>query len=112
MSKVRPKSVNPPAPAGGALQTESEQPARTGRKPRTSKKATSDVPQPPPSGSNENAGSQEISPEERRRLIEEAAYHCSQRRHREGRYGTPEDDWAEAEAEVERMLAERRKKKS
>ncbi|MGH8719556.1 MAG: hypothetical protein ACREV0_11550, partial [Burkholderiales bacterium] len=64
---ARSKSVNPPV--GQAVQ--GEQAGRPGRKPGEVRRAE----QPPASGANENAGSQEISPEERKRMIEEAAYY-------------------------------------
>jgi hypothetical protein len=53
----------------------------------------------------------EISSEERRRMIEEAAYDCSRRRQQEGRQGSAADDWAEAEAQIDRLLQERRNRK-
>lgn len=48
---------------------------------------------------------QPLSPQERRRLIEEAAYRCYQQRGRQ--QGSPLDDWLKAEGEVDRMLASR-----
>ncbi len=48
---------------------------------------------------------QPLSPQERRRLIEEAAYRCYQQRG--CRQGSPLDDWLKAEDEVDRMLAPR-----
>ena len=44
-----------------------------------------------------------LSPDERRHMIELAAYLRAERRGFAG--GTPEQDWFEAEAEVDRMLA-------
>lgn len=46
---------------------------------------------------------QPLSAQERRRLIEEAAYRCYQQRGRQ--QGSPLDDWLKAEGEVDRMLA-------
>jgi len=45
-----------------------------------------------------------ITPEQRDAMIREAAYFRAQARGFEG--GSPEQDWAEAEAQVDRMLAE------
>lgn len=101
---ARSKSVNPQT--GQAVQ--GEQAGRPGRKPREVRRATPE--QPPASGANKNAGSQEISPEERKRMIEEAAYYCAQRRQSEGGYSAPDEDWAEAEAQIDQMLKERRNK--
>lgn len=47
----------------------------------------------------------EIASEERERWIAEAAYYVSQRRN--GAPSSQEDDWAEAEEEIDRMLAEK-----
>jgi hypothetical protein len=44
-----------------------------------------------------------IDPGERHRLIREAAYYRAERRGFEG--GDPTDDWAAAEAEIDRMLS-------
>jgi hypothetical protein len=52
----------------------------------------------------------EVSPEERQRMIEEAAYYRAQRRQAQGGDGSPDDDWAEAEAQVDRLLADQRNK--
>ncbi|MGH8727573.1 MAG: DUF2934 domain-containing protein [Burkholderiales bacterium] len=129
MNKPKPKSINPQPPAGNALDSEKS------RKPRAPKSFTTggDAAQPAsttnedagaewqnfrgdyqeePSTSttNEDTGSAEISPEERQRMIEEAAYYCAQRRQAQGGEGTVDDDWAEAEAQIERMLKERRNK--
>jgi hypothetical protein len=46
-----------------------------------------------------------ITPEERHRIIAQAAFVKAQRRH--FRDGNADDDWFEAEAEVEAMLARR-----
>jgi hypothetical protein len=46
-----------------------------------------------------------VSAEERRRMISEAAYFRAQRR---GFRGDPVRDWAEAEAEIDAMLLDRR----
>lgn len=45
-----------------------------------------------------------LSSEERRHMIEVASYFRAERRGFAG--GTPEQDWLEAEAEVDRMLAQ------
>ena len=44
-----------------------------------------------------------IDPEERHRLISEAAYYLAERRGFKG--GTPHDDWADAEAEIDQLLS-------
>ncbi len=46
-----------------------------------------------------------VSPEERRRMIAEAAYLTAERRRFQG--GSPERDWLEAEIEVDAMLLRR-----
>jgi hypothetical protein len=46
-----------------------------------------------------------VSPEQRRRMIAEAAYYRAQRR---GFRGDPVRDWAEAEAEIDAQLLNRR----
>jgi hypothetical protein len=128
--KTKPKTVNPQPPAGNALKGSGERRANeteedplkevedrasggAARKPRSGKLGQSapglDTPQPAPSGTAGDV-SGEVSPEERQRMIEEAAYYCAQRRQAQGGEGTADDDWAEAEAQIERLLAERRDK--
>lgn len=97
MPKGKPKSLNPQPPAGNAVAPETSQTRRPDKQ----------VQQPASSQSEENAGSNGISTEERTRMIEEAAYYCAQRRQAGGNAGTAEDDWAEAEAQIERLLQER-----
>ena len=46
-----------------------------------------------------------LKPEERHRMVAEAAYYKAQKRGFRG--GNPEADWVEAEAEVESSLAKR-----
>ncbi len=45
-----------------------------------------------------------VTPEQREAMIREAAYFLAQQRGFQG--GTPEQDWREAEAQIDRMLAE------
>jgi hypothetical protein len=130
MAKAKPKAVNPQPPAGNALKRGGDRPvedmsedplkevndnveqsAMSGGSARTlDQTILADTPQPAPRGSAEEV-SGEISSEERQRMIEEAAYYCSQRRQQEGREGSPNDDWAEAEAQIDRLLEEQRNRK-
>ena len=129
MAKAKPKAVNPQPPAGDALKRGNDRPvedisedplkevdenveesAMSGESGRTPDQTTmTDTPQPAPSGSAEEV-SGEISSEERLRMIAEAAYYCSQRRQQQGGEGSADDDWAEAEAQIDRLLKEQRKR--
>jgi hypothetical protein len=42
-------------------------------------------------------------------MIEEAAYYWWQRRQQEGREGSPDGDWAEGEAQIDREQRNRRR---
>lgn len=75
--------------------------ATVGRKTVTKAKAPSPSkakPEPPPS--------QPVSPEERWRMVAEAAYLRAEKRNFTG--GNPTDDWLAAEAEVDKLLAEKK----
>jgi hypothetical protein len=123
MAKAKPKAVNPQPPAGNALKpgsergTEdlSEDPLKeveenaAEESPAAPQFVQGDTPRPAPSGDAEEV-SGEVSEEERRRMIEEAAYYCSQQRLQRGEAASPDQDWAEAEAQIDRLLAEQRKK--
>ena len=63
----------------------------------SSKSEASAQPAPAESGSQAS-----ISPEDRTRMIAEAAYILAEQRGFQG--GSPEQDWLEAEAQVERMI--------
>lgn len=124
--KTKPKTVNPQPPAGNALKGSGERRANDEEDPlkaveekasgaRRSRSTTvgqstpeTSAPQPAASGASDDVS--EVSPEERQRMIEEAAYYCAQRRQAQGGEGTADDDWAEAEAQIERLLAEQRDK--
>lgn len=124
--KTKPKTVNPQPPAGNALKGSGERRANDEEDPlkaveekasgaRRSRSTTvgqstpeTSAPQPAASGVSDDVS--EVSPEERQRMIEEAAYYCAQRRQAQGGEGTADDDWAEAEAQIERLLAEQRDK--
>lgn len=124
--KTKPKTVNPQPPAGNALKGSGERRANDKEDPlkaveekasgaRRSRSTTvgqstpeTSAPQPAASGASDDVS--EVSPEERQRMIEEAAYYCAQRRQAQGGEGTADDDWAEAEAQIERLLAEQRDK--
>ena len=126
MAKAKPEAVNPQPRAGNALKRGGNEPvqdisedplkqidedvaesAMSGELDRTVTRSTADSPEPARSGSAEEV-SGEVSSEERQRMIEEAAYCCWQRRQQEGREGSPDDDWAEAEAQIDRLLGEQR----
>lgn len=104
----RPKSPQPPA--GNAAASETRRKSRPD-KPSESIQPASSQTNEPASGPTNESGSTEISTEKRRRMIEEAAYYCAQRRQMTGEAGTSADDWAEAEAQIERLLQEQRNKK-
>ncbi|HEX5464931.1 MAG TPA: DUF2934 domain-containing protein [Burkholderiales bacterium] len=74
--------------------TEAEAEAEMLRDPEFSTMSQDSTPAPDP-----------LSPQERRHLIQEAAYRCYQQRGRQ--QGSPLDDWLKAEGEVDRMLASR-----
>lgn len=58
-------------------------------------------------GSGASRGiSSSIPPDQRQHMIEEAAYYRAERRGFHG--GDPLQDWLEAEAEIERMMREKR----
>jgi hypothetical protein len=53
--------------------------------------------------SSSATGAKQLTAEERQRYVAEAAYYIAERRGFQG--GVSEEDWAEAEAQIERMLA-------
>lgn len=72
----------------------------------TSKVSSTNTPSTGMSGMSEKPEkSAKISPEERSRMVAEAAYYMAQRRGFEG--GDPVGDWIEAERQVEETLRKR-----
>lgn len=90
-----------PATKGKAAATKGTAAAKA----KTSAKAEGAPAAKPPAASKKAkaAAGAEVSPEQRRNYIEVAAFYIAERR---GFAGNPLDDWSEAEAEIDRLLAE------
>ncbi|ADJ27694.1 DUF2934 domain-containing protein [Nitrosococcus watsonii] len=77
----------PPAPTGGT------------KTPETPQKAAAD----PDKTSLAKPGPRPVSPEERWKMIAEAAYYIAEKRRLQN--GSPEKDWLQAETQIDTMLA-------
>jgi len=100
-----PKAAKTAAETPKAAKTAAETP-ETAATPRV-KAASSEAATPPAKSTKKEAAVAEtatqIDPEQRRQYVAEAAYFIAERRGFLG--GTDHDDWAEAEALIDRMLA-------
>ena len=104
----------------GTVTKEGKKAAKKVEPKKSEKKAAKDVKEHVAAGKPEKASTgkhpgkkaaaapSSISPEERQRWIREAAFFRSQRRG--PGEGNPSDDWAAAEAEIDRMLSGNRKR--
>ena len=86
-------------------------PTKTGKaalvatKPALNKKSSVDVKSKPAKTVKHSRQSQ-VTPEQRLHYVEVAAYYIAERRGLDG--GDPAEDWAAAEAEIDRLLADSR----
>lgn len=110
MSEIRKTAPKPASPAKTAAKAPAPKkvaapkksaPEKAGAKPDAEKKAAA-----PKTPKARKAGVKPtvVAPDQRRQLVQVAAYFIAERRGFQG--GREVDDWFEAEAEVDRMLAE------
>ena len=106
VSKVKPIAKKPAAKAGAEKKPAVKQPA-TAKPAAKSAPAKAAAPKtktatPKPAAPAKGNGDARITPEQRYRMICDAAYYRAERRGFVG--GSPSDDWIAAEAEVDELL--------
>lgn len=95
--KAAPAKAVKTAPAKPKATTSTASAVKTSTKPKSAAPVKKATPKKSPAKPN-------ITPEQYRLYVEVAAYHIAERRGFQG--GNAQDDWAQAEAEIDRLLSE------